>query len=160
MLRALERAGAADTRADGSVPIVPSLARIAGITITLLAALWLGARFLMWEPDGLEQGSLLYQLKIPARAKEWPLWHATDNARYDFRHADGEARGYTYVRYTTTLQLGALHSTAQAQGYECTEPRAGELVCDLKHGDVYVAQVTAEPDANDAHSKLTVSVFE
>jgi hypothetical protein len=139
---------------------MPSLARVAGIAIPVLGVLWLTARFLVWEPDGLQRGSLTYELKIPARAKAWPLWQPTGDPLYDFRHADGEARGYTNVHYTTALQLPALRDTAQRQGYVCTEPSPSSVVCDLKQGDVSAAQVTAEPTADHAQTNVSVSIFE
>lgn len=126
----------------------------------LPGALWLGLRFLVWEPDGLRRGTLLYQLKIPAKAKDLPLWRPTGDVAYAFWLGDGPGRGYTNVRYTTPLQLPALRDTAEREGYVCTEPSPSSIVCDLKHGTVSVAQVTAEPNARQASVNVTVSIFE
>jgi hypothetical protein len=135
-------------------------ARVVGAALVVSGALWLIARFLVWEPDGLERGSFIYQLKIPARAKDWPLWQPIGEVTYDFRHGDGEARGYTNMRYCTTLQLDALRDTAEGQGYVCTEASASSIVCALKRGEVVIAQVVAGPNADRARSNVTVSIFE
>jgi hypothetical protein len=142
-----------------SVTTVRSLVRIAGITTTSLVALWLAARFFAWEPDGLERGTLLYQLKIPAQAKDWPLWQPTSQVLYDFRNTDGEAHGFTRVHYTASLSVDALQRSLQGQGYVCTEPASHSLVCDLLRGEVCIAQVLAESGDADGRSKLTVLVF-
>lgn len=138
---------------------MPSPARIAGITVAGLASLWLGARFLMWEPDGLERGSMLYELKIPADAKAWPLWEPSGAVLYDFRHADGGAHGYTRIRYAAAQSEAALRASLERQGYVCTEPSPRSIVCDLQHGAVTAAQVIAERDQIGEGSNVAVYVF-
>lgn len=134
--------------------------RIAGAVVVLVGVVWLAARFFAWEPDDLERGTVLYQLKIPAQVKDWPLWQPTSRVLYDFRNADGEAHGFTRVHYTASLSLDALHRALQGQGYVCTELASHSIVCDLKRRDVDVAQVVARPNGDSARSNVTVSIFE
>jgi len=80
---------------------------------------FLSLKWYLWEPDNIKKGSLVYMLKVPDIAKNYPLWEADDSLEYDVNAADGLKPRTTVIRYNSLLSQDALHKILLDKGYSC-----------------------------------------
>jgi hypothetical protein len=110
---------------------------VTSLTIALLAGFWLWLRFLMWEPSGVEQGTLAYWLKVPETIRSMRLWQAQSNPRYDVQAGDGAVPGYVRVRYQAGGSMASFQDAVVRDGFACADKDRIELQCERRQGDGY-----------------------
>ena len=107
------------------------------IALLFAAGFWLWLRFLIWEPSGLEQGTIAYWLKVPGAIRSMNLWHKQGNPRYDVRVGDGPSPAYVRVQYQAAGSLSSLQSAVASDGFACTRSDSAELFCERRKGAQY-----------------------
>jgi hypothetical protein len=97
--------------------------------IVLMACGYAFLQYIFWEPSGIERGSLVYQLKIPDIAKNYPTWGELGVPLYDLRIADGEKPRLVRVYYTSALDLPNLISRSKELGFNCLAQEQQQVLC-------------------------------
>lgn len=134
-------------------------ARVAiGTSLAVLAAMWLGLQYLVWEPSGVPRGSLVYALKVPAAAKNQHLWNAVGTPLYDVRIGDGPAPAYTLVRYAASGGTERLERAIAADGFDCERIEPGSISCERRRDGSLDMQVVARYEFATDSSRVTVHI--
>lgn len=125
--------------------------------VLLLLGFWLWLRYLMWEPSGIERGSVVYWMKVPRSIRALGLWRAKGPAQYDVRVGDGSAPGYVRIHYRASGGVRPLQDAIVKDGYVCERNGAVELSCERRFDDASYRQVYGR---YDWESDTTIVRFE
>lgn len=98
------------------------------IATVLLAFTYLKWSF--WEPSDIKRNSLIYWLKVPNVARDFPVWDITDEATFDVRIADGLKPSFTIVEYSSSNKLDDLITMSKQIGFNCKLFQNKAAVCD------------------------------
>ena len=107
--------------------------------LTFVTCCYAFLKYVFWEPSGVERGSLIYQLKIPELAKNYPTWGELGTPLYDLRIADGEKPRLVKVHYTSALAFAGLISRVKILNFGCSNPTEKQVLCSKKgeQGELY-----------------------
>jgi hypothetical protein len=125
--------------------------------LILIACLYAYTLFAFWEPSNVERGSLIYQLKIPTIAKNYPTWDELGVPLYDFRIADGVKPRVVNIHYTSAMYFPSLILLINKLNFDCGKPEGKYAVCkkDSSHG----AQYDISLKETDAGTEVEVSII-
>jgi len=76
-------------------------------------------KYAFWEPSGVERDSLIYELKIPKIAKDFPTWEPLQVPLYSFRFADGVKPRAVIMTYTSKLTFTNVFLRFKNENYNC-----------------------------------------
>jgi len=130
--------------------IITSVALIALVfAITVLVMMWS-----FWEPVNLEKDSLVYKLKVPQDAKQFPVWSQVTLPRYDISIADGEKPSATKMWYDSSLPLNSLINKAEETGFKCQQFETNAAICDKEIGEGRSQQLIFQKVEGDKYSNV------
>lgn len=97
-----------------------------------------------WEPSDITRNSLIYWLKVPAAAKDFPVWSITGEALFDVRIADGLKPSFAIVQYSSTSTFEQLITQTKRIGFDCKLFENKDAVCDkeIGHGKFQQINIT------------------
>jgi len=125
------------------------------IIIVVLILLTAYLKWVFWEPSDITQGSLTYWLKVPAVAKQFPVWGANSEVLYDVRIADGVKPSFAIINYSSSNTLDQLMSNTKSLGFDCKVFENKDAVCDKNTGDGKSQQI----NITDTSSNRKVNVL-
>ncbi|HKP55386.1 MAG TPA: hypothetical protein VJV78_01625 [Polyangiales bacterium] len=130
---------------------------VIGTGLAVLAAMWLGMQYFVWEPSSIPRGSL-YALKVPAAAKNQHVWNAVGTPLYDVRLGDRPSPAYTLVRYAASGGTERLERAIAADGFDCQRIEPGSISCDRRRDGALDMQVVAQYEFAADASRVTVHI--
>jgi hypothetical protein len=100
--------------------------------VAVIVVIFLSLKWVFWEPSDIQRNSLIYYLKVPKYAKEFPLWGTMNTPVYDVGHADGEKKSVTIIYYISSLNQQNLLEMAKNLAFKCRHLVKGKVVCNKK----------------------------
>jgi hypothetical protein len=115
--------------------------RIIYLIIVVLIPLTAYLKWVFWEPSDITQNSFTYWLKVPAVAKQFPIWSANSEVLYDVRIADGVKPSFAIINYSSSNTLNQLMSNTKSLGFDCKVFENKDAVCDKNTNDEKSQQI-------------------
>ncbi|VAW57986.1 hypothetical protein MNBD_GAMMA11-2893 [hydrothermal vent metagenome] len=123
----------------------------------VFVSFFLISKWFFWEPYGVKRNSLVYMLKVPDVAKNFPVWGTDDSLEYDVIMADGLKPSTTIIRYNSSLSQDKLHKILLSKGYSCETYRRDETVFCEKTPDPGVTfQMTIKIKSSHSYVKIII----
>jgi len=118
---------------------------------------FLSLKWYFWEPSNIKKGSLVYMLKVPDVAKNFPVWGTDESLEYDVRTDDGLKPSTTIIRYDSPLSQDKLHKILLNKGYSCkTYGRDETQSCGKKQGKGTEYQLQIEKIEKRSHVRVII----
>lgn len=124
--------------------------------LALFVVLVLVIKFFLWEPSDIQRGSLVYHLKVPSEAQDFPLWEATSEPKYSISVGGGLEPTVTSFIYDSSITPRDLSTKLIADGYQCEHRSSASILCSHTLG---VSQVQVKAAKTDNGTTLEVGII-
>jgi len=117
---------------------------------------FLSLKWYFWEPGNIKKESLVYMLKVPEVAKNFPIWGADGSLEYDVNTADGLKPSATIIRYNSVLTFDVLKQRVLDEGYSCKTYGKDKTEFCEKDGKYVDYQLSLEEVENKSHIHIII----
>jgi len=118
----------------------------------ICVSFFLSLKWYFWEPSNIKKGSLVYMLKVPDAAKNFPVWGTDESPEYDVRTDDGLKPSAVIIRYNSTLTFEVLKQRVLDEGYRCENYGSDtSVLCEKKPEAGHIQQIEIERKDRYSH---------